>query len=372
MKKKQKTPPPLKRRQETDWWLVLIVITLNIIGLFNLYGVTADAAAWMKRLVWRQLIWSLVGIILMLAIGKISYKKVLRLSVPLYLVSLVLVVLPMILGMRRKGAYSWLFIGGVSIQPSEFAKIALILVLAKFLGQRSFRRSLNIGDYIIAGIIALVPAVIVARQPDLGSAVIFLSIAAVALFLAGMNRRWILILIMAMVVGGVALYPRLKPYQKARIKVFLHPWEDSLDKGYNVVQSEIAIGSGGVVGKGFREGSQTRYRFLPEFYTDFIFAGYIEQFGLVGGIVLLCLFAALIYRLMRIALVAKEPAAYFLVGGGMALIVTHVVLNIGMTMGLLPVTGLPLPWLSYGGSSLMTSYIAMGIALSTMEKGYMF
>jgi rod shape determining protein RodA len=227
-------------------------------------------------------------------------------------------------------------------------------------------------DIVITVIVTMIPAAIVAKQPDLGSAIIFLAIGGGVLLMAGLSHRWIVILIVSMVVGALALYPHLKPYQQDRIKVFLNPWEDSLNKGYNVVQSEIAIGSGKVTGKGFGRGSQTRYRFLPEHYTDFIFAGYIEQFGLVGGVMLLSLYAILFFRVLKLALRAVELTGFYLAGGVFVLLVTHVVLNIGMTMGLLPVTGLPLPWMSYGGSSILVSSIAIGLALTTTKEKYMF
>jgi len=364
--------PSIARLRGVDWALVGIVVLLNVIGLITLCGVMVDAPHWMRRLVWRQVLWSCVGIVLLFSVIYIGYERILRSGVMLYVVGIGLVMLPILLGMRRKGASSWLFFGGLSIQPSEFAKLALIVMLARYLGGRSRQEYLRFFDLIIVGVLALIPTLIVARQPDLGSAVIFIAIALSVAFVAGMKRRWIALLIVAMLLGGVLIYPHLKPYQKDRLKVFLHPWDDSLSKGYNIVQSEIAIGSGGLFGKGFGKGSQTRYRFLPQHYTDFIFAGFVEQFGLLGGVLLILLYVSLLYRLRKIAIRCKEATAFFLVVGVMALLATHVVLNIGITMGLLPVTGLPLPWLSYGGSSLVSSYLAVGLALTTRQHRRIF
>lgn len=362
----------VSKLRRVDWIVVSLVLILNAIGLINLLGVTIDSSRWMQQLFWRQLLWSLIGILLMFVVAGGSYKQIVRPAPLFYVLSVGLVVLPLLLGIRRKGAHSWLLFGNVSVQPAEFAKLALILMLARFLGTRSRQGKIALVDGIIALVIALIPAVIVALQPDLGSAVIFVSIAGILLFVAGLHKRWILAMIAVMIIGAALWYPHLKPYQQARISVFLHPWEDSLGKGYNVVQSEIAIGSGQISGKGFGQGSQTRYRFLPEHYTDFIFAGFIEQFGLIGGIVLLSLYGILFYRLYRLAVRAHDPDGLYLVAGVMALLSTHVILNIGMTMGLLPVTGLPLPWLSYGGSSLLTSFLGIGLALTSVRERYMF
>lgn len=360
------------RLRGIDWTLVGIVVLLNVIGLITLYGVTIGSPNWMRGLVWRQLVWSGAGIALLFLVIYTGYEQIFRFAVILYVVGVGLVILPILLGIQRKGAYSWLVFGGLSVQPTEFAKISLIIMLAWYLDRSSRQKYLRFFDLIIVGILAFIPTLIVAIQPDFGSAVIFIFITFGILFLGGLKRTVIMLLILGLVVGGVMIYPHLKPYQKARLKVFLNPWEDSLGKGYNIVQSEIAVGSGGLWGKGFGKGSQTRYRFLPQHYTDFIFAGFIEQFGLLGGVLLILLYAGVLYRLRKIAIRCKEASAFFLVGGVMALISAHVVLNIGITLGLFPVTGLPLPWLSYGGSSLVSSYVAVGLALTTNQQRRIF
>ncbi len=355
-----------------DWGTVSVVLILNGLGLATLYGVTVDAPEWMQQLVLRQFVWSVLGICALFIFASISHRRIMRGAPFFYVIGIFLVVLPMLLGMQRKGAHSWLIFGGLSIQPVEFAKLAFIIALARFLGARADQSRLRVPDIIITAVLSLIPAILVAKQPDFGSAIIFIAIAIVLLFLAGLSRGWIIVLTLFMVLAAVLVYPHLKPYQKDRIKVFLHPWEDSLNKGYNVVQSEIAIGSGQVWGKGFGKGSQTKYRFLPEYYTDFMFPGLVEQGGLIGGCVVLALYGILIHRLRTIALRCREAEGFYLVGGVLALFITHIILNIGMTMGLLPVTGLPLPWLSYGGSSLLMSYLAVGLALSTIRDRYIF
>lgn len=356
----------------TDLLIITLVFLLNAIGLITLYGVTADGPSWMQRLVWRQILWSVIGIAGLFLMIQVGYKKILKWGLVFYLIGVISVALPLILGMSRKGAHSWLIIGKISLQPTEFAKIALIIMLAKVLGMRTAKQGLNIWIIAAVGILTGIPGLIIAKQPDLGSAVVFLTIALGLLFLAGISRYILIVIILGLATAGVLIYPHLKQYQKDRIEVFLNPRADSLNKGYNVVQSEIAIGSGQIWGKGLGQGSQTKYRFLPEHYSDFIFAGLVEQFGLIGGSAVLLIYACLLFLLQRLARQSKDEEAYFIICGTMMLITTHVVFNAGMSMGLLPVTGLPLPWLSYGGSSLITSYLSMGLALGCKQKSYIF
>lgn len=361
-----------KITQGIDWSVVIIVLLLNAVGLVTLYGVTVEAPVWMRHLFWRQLLWLVLGLGGLFLVTSISRKEILRGAAVFYVIALILVALPGLLGIARKGAHSWLVIGKVSLQPAEFAKIALIILLSRFLSTQQWKKGLSLPNILLVGIITLIPSLIVALQPDLGSAVVFIFVALGLLFLAGIPRYMFLLLLLGLLLSAVLIYPHLKPYQKSRLDVFLHPWADSLNKGYNVVQAEIAIGSGKFWGKGLGKGSQTKYRFLPEHYTDFIFAGLVEQFGFIGGILVIFLYGSLIHRLQKIARRCAKEETYYLVCGTILLIATHIVLNIGMTMGLLPVTGLPLPWLSYGGSFLLTSYLTIGLALAGKKERYIF
>jgi rod shape determining protein RodA len=310
-----------------------------------------------------------------------DYERIARWQVLIYGVVLILLVAVLVVGQAPTGAASWIALGGFRLQPSEFAKIAVILSLAAFLA----RRIDSIGELRLvlrSLLIPAVPVVLVLLQPDFGTALVIIAIWFGALYLAGVKPRQL----GGVFVVGVALFtvmwhldrlplermaPRplariaskaaLKDYQKRRLTSFLNPHADPLRAGYHIIQSRVAIGSGGVFGRGLFQGTQSRLRFIPERHTDFIFSVVGEELGLAGAATMLLLYLFVFWRGLRIAIRARDPLGSLLATGAISMLIFHTVVNIGMSVNIMPITGLPLPFVSYGGSNLVTSFIAFGL-----------
>jgi rod shape determining protein RodA len=297
------------------------------------------------------------------------------LAVPIYTVGVALLIATAIFGITRKGATRWLGVGFTVIQPSEILKLATPLMLAWW-----FQRcegKLRAPEWAFAAVILLLPFLLVAKQPDLGTSILILSAGLYVLFFAGLSWRLIVPVLVAAVIGVVALvvsepticqpgveWPLLKDYQRHRVCTLLDPSKDPLGKGFHILQGRIAIGSGGLTGKGFMQGTQTHLEFIPERTTDFIFAAYSEEFGLVGTIGLLLAFTFLILRGLMIAAEAPTLFARLLAGSITLSIFTYVFVNMGMVSGILPVVGIPLPFVSYGGTAMVTLGLAIGMLMS--------
>jgi rod shape determining protein RodA len=274
------------------------------------------------------------------------------------------------------GAKRWIQLpGGQHFQPSEWVKLVLIIVLARYFAEEN-ERGATLGDVVKAGAIALVPMLLVLKEPDLGTALTYVPVAVMALFLGGIQFRHAAIILLVAGVLAPALWvygPRIhliKQYQKDRLTSFLHPQEDSQKSGYQLEQSKIAVGSGGIWGKGFRQGSQTQGAFLPEQHTDFIFAAWAEEHGFVGAVALLLLYFLVLMRLVHNAQTASDRAGGFVVMGVVAVLLFHVLVNAGMVVGFMPVTGIPLPLMSYGGSSLLFMFLALGIVMNIRMRRF--
>ena len=349
-----------------DYILFLLLVGVTIFGIFVIYGATYSVPG-LERFAWRQVIWLGVGIAAFLFMSLIDYRILRQLAWPFYLVIIASLILLPLLGREIKGATSWFAIGSHRIQPSEFAKIAVALCLAHHLASRE-KPPKKIRDIIVPCLIAGIPSFLILIQPDIGTASLFFPMLLIMLFAGGASIRLILMLVLFAVWGAVMAYPFLKPYQKARIKVFIDPEHDRHWQGYNIRQAEISLGSGGFFGKGWKQGTQTRLRFLPERHTDFIFSSLGEQFGLFGCISLLFLFGLIVIRSVRSVILTRSPFARLLVVGLLACFILHIIFNIGMTLRLFPVTGLPLPLFSYGGSFLLTTYLIFGIINSVSMK----
>ena len=280
--------------------------------------------------------------------------------------SLLLLFLTVLFAPKVKGAQSWLSLGFFRFQPSEFAKISLILMLAKFLSRYP---PLTLRTF-AAGLAVAAPAILLLlAQPDAGSALVYMAITFGALFVAGTPLRYLTTIVGAGIAVAPFLWLSLKEYQKMRLLVFLDPTKDPLGAGYNVLQSRIAVGSGGFWGKGFLQGMQSKLRFLPEPHTDFIFGVYAEEFGFFGTCILLALFAILFYRVIMTGLRSRDVRCKILIAGTSIWFWFQMFESIGMSIGLVPVTGLPLPFLSYGGSALLSVFIALGIIGSVHADG---
>ncbi|HQT81022.1 MAG: rod shape-determining protein RodA [Ferrovum sp. 37-45-19] len=333
-------------------------LILMILGLVVLYS--ASGMDMIKTL--GQVKNYLIAFLLMWILATVSPSKIQKLALPIYIFSLALLVAVALFGEVSHGARRWLHLGPLHVQPSEFMKIALPLMLASYFDQRGKDRYWL--DFIIAALLLLAPVALVIKQPDLGTALLIASSGFYVILLAGLSWRVLLTLIG----GGLCSLPFvwhvLHDYQKQRILTLLDPTKDPLGAGYHTLQSMIALGSGGFLGKGWLHGTQSHLDFLPEHSTDFVFAVFGEEFGLVGECLFLSLMLILIVRGFFIALEGSSPFSRLIAGTLSMTLFTYTFVNLGMVSGILPVVGVPLPFLSYGGTSLVTLFISLGILMS--------
>lgn len=350
--------------KKLDWLLILSVLILVAFGLVSLFGRSSgEGLANFKK----QILWLAIGFVVMIGISFFDYRILKNYRSPvvlLYVTTLGLLVGVLLFGVSVRGAESWYRIGGIAIQPVEFAKIAIIIVLAKYFSMRHIEmyRARHI---LISGMYVFVPVLLVLLQPDVGSVVILLAIWVGVMILAGIKVKHLTLLAIAgMFTFFIAWSFVFHQYQKDRILAFLNPKFDPLGAGYNVSQSVIAIGSGGMWGKGLGEGSQTHLGFLPEAQTDFIYAAIAEEMGLVGVIVLLVSVLFLFWKLLNAVRNSKNNFSRLVAAGFSIMILVQIAINIGMNLGLLPVTGIPLPFVSYGGSGMIALFIMLGLLQS--------
>ena len=340
-----------------DTYLTASAILLSVMGLAVIYNTSFFG----KQIIWIGLAVLVYLVFANLDAGFLKNGRLLMLLFSLMVLSLVLV---LFFGIDTKGARSRFEILGIAIQPSDPVKLVLILTLAKYLSRRHIEIA-NFKHILITSVYTFIPFVLIAVQPDLGSAVMLGSIWFVMILLSGISKKHLFILFMLFAVGVFGAWNlALKDYQKARIMSFIEPLQDIQGTGYNAYQSTIAIGSGGLFGKGMGFGTQTRLSFLPEYYTDFVFAAFAEEWGLIGVFAMFLLFATLIGRILYLAIVAKNNITYLFAVGAAGLFFAHFTVNIGMNLGVLPVTGVTLPFVSYGGSHLLTEYAILGILTS--------
>jgi rod shape determining protein RodA len=309
----------------------------------------------------RQMLWVVIGLVLAIVIMMIDYHVLFDIAPILYTIGIILLVYLLAWGKLTANVKSWIHIGGFQFQPSEFMKVFTALMLARFFDSND-RAYLDFRSFMIAmGIIGL-PVGLIIIQPDFGTAASFFPLVAVAMFFGGIRPRiWIAMILAAVIALPIGWNFFLKPYQKERVMIFLNPERDPLGSGYQVTQAKIAIGSGGIHGKGFRHGTQGKFGFVPEHHTDFIFSVLGEEWGFVGVIVVLGLYLYLVFQALTFAKHARDRGGTFLVICLTMFIVFHVLINVSMQIGILPTTGIPLPLISYGGSSTMMFFIAIGL-----------
>ncbi len=321
----------------------------------------------------------LLALAVLFLVSQVPPQKLQQLAVPLYLVGLALLLATAIFGITRKGATRWLDIGPMVIQPSEIMKIAMPLMLAWWFQKREGQ--LRVSDFVIAGLLVLVPVAMVAKQPDLGTSLLILASGIYVLFFAGLSWKLVLpaLLLAAVGIGAIVLaadticepgvqWPLLREYQRHRVCTLLDPTRDPLGKGFHIIQGMIAIGSGGLSGKGFMQGTQTHLEFIPERTTDFIFAAFSEEFGLAGVLLLLAAFTFLIFRGLVIAAEAPTVFTRLLAGAVTMSFFTYAFVNMGMVSGILPVVGVPLPFVSYGGTAMVSLGLGLGILMSAAKS----
>lgn len=345
----------------TDRLMILCALTLSLWGVFCIYSAAAGSEGRGFDFAFRQAAWLSVSVLAMIMIMMVGHHKLLEGAYPLYFLMLLFLLLTLF-APKVNGAQSWLGFGSIRFQPSEFAKVSIILMMSKFLSRYP---PLDFKTFMMCLGVIMIPVFLVLIQPDAGSALVYLVISFGMLLAAGTPMKYL-----GGLVGlGLSAIPILflfvlKDYQKNRILVFIDPMRDPLGAGYNVIQSRIAVGSGGVSGKGFMMGTQSKLKFLPEPHTDFIFSVFSEEFGFIGNVVLIMLFAVLLYRIVIAGIRSKERRCKILVAGVASWLWFQMCESMGMSIGLLPITGLPLPFLSYGGSSLLATFIALGLVAS--------
>jgi rod shape determining protein RodA len=340
-------------------------------GMLEIYSSTHNSA--MAGMHWRQAIWIGLGILGMLAISRLDYHLLLDQAPVLYLVGIVALLAVLAIGHSRFGAKRWVSLGGgVNLQVSEIMKLVIIVVLARFFSEVRTDR-LTLADLVrVAGITGL-PVLLVLVQPDLGTAMVLIPAAVIGAFLAGIEWKHAAVIaavLALMIPVGWHMRHHLKPYQQQRIETFLHPEDSPRGAGYQILQSEIAVGSGGFWGKGFGKGSQNQLGFVPVRYSDFILAAMAEELGFVGVMVVLLLYLGLLLRLIDNAQKAKDRAGMFLVMGVAAILGFHVLVNAAMVIGYMPVTGIPLPFMSYGGSSTVFLFLALGLVMNVRMRRF--
>ena len=373
------TPSSLNPRSDpaSPWWHidispVLATMGLGFIGLLGIYSATRgrDPENYITAVAERQAIFLAIGLVLVVGIVFFDYRWLLRLAPLAFGTSVVLLMAVLVLGGQVNGATSWFEFGGFRAQPSEFAKIGLIVTVAALL-TRNQSGPLPLGWLASIIVLACIPIALVVQQPDIGTAMVFLAITAAMLMVgrAEAHHLVFLVLVAALAVGLLMNSPLLEDYQRARLEVFLDP-ESNAEVAFNQEQAQVAIGNGGITGTGFGQGTQTKSGLVPEQQNDFIFTVIAEEFGFAGGVVLLSLFALLLWRLYRIARLAGDAFGSYLVTGVFAMIAFQMFQSVGMTMGIMPVTGIPLPFVSSGGSSVLASYIGIGIALSVHMRRF--
>jgi rod shape determining protein RodA len=341
-----------------DGPLFAVAALIVTFGLFALYSAVNENPARLTA----QLANIFVALVAMWLAAQVPPQTLARFAVPAYLVGLAALVLVALYGDVVNGARRWLHVGVTRFQPSEMMKIAAPLMLAWYFHKHE--ATLRVRDYVVAAVLLAVPTALIARQPDLGTAVLVLAAGFYVIFLAGLSWRILAGLAIAALASMPVLWSVLHDYQRRRILTLLDPSQDPLGAGYHTIQSTIAVGSGGITGKGWLNGTQTHLDFIPERHTDFIFAVFSEEFGLIGNALLLLLYVALIARGLVIA--ANAPTLFArLVAGAISLIFfTYAFVNMGMVSGMLPVVGVPLPFVSYGGTALVTLFLGIGILMS--------
>lgn len=357
---------------KTLLFIVFMIVCMSLITIGSATHINRDGLA-LYDFIEKQASFFVINVILLFFLLRFDYRGLQRWEWPLYIVNLVLLLAVMLVGTSALGAQRWIEIGPITIQPSEFSKIIMIVCTASMLTRRinkleTYRSLIPIALYV--GI----PFLLVLKQPDLGTSLVFLALASGMVFLSNVNLKIIFRLICIAIPALPCMWFFLKEYQKDRILVFFNPDIDPFGAGYHVIQSKIAVGSGLFWGKGLFNGSQSQLDFLPENHTDFIFSVVGEELGFIGCMFLLFLYMALLYRTVRIAREAKDPFGMLLAIGIASMWLFQILVNIGMTCGIMPVTGIPLPFMSYGVSALTTNMLSVAILLNiyARRKALMF
>ena len=356
-----------------DWMLAGLVIAVCLLGILNIYSATTPYKVVGAHYYLKQFYWMAFGMFIALLVCSIDYHLLEDFAYWMYGFLLLLLLAVLVVGRSSMGATRWLNLGFFNVQPSELMKIVIIITLARFFNNFHAVGGLTVRNTLIPlGILAL-PAVLIMKQPDLGTAILVILIALSMTVYVGM--RWSTIVTFVLVTIPLAWLgwaKLLRPYQKNRILDFLDPERSRLGSGYHIIQSKIAVGSGGLLGKGFVQGTQSQLRFLPEQHTDFAFSVFAEEWGFVGCLVIIILYLSLVLWGLNIARRCNDHFGSLLALGVTAMLFWHIVINMGMVMGMFPVVGVPMPFFSYGGTSMITSMVGIGMLQSISMRRFMF
>ncbi|MCF8034204.1 MAG: rod shape-determining protein RodA [Desulfarculaceae bacterium] len=355
-----------------DWLLLALVLALGACGVANLYSAASSFHGAGTPVFLKQTYWFGLGLGVMIAVAMVGPQRLTTIAYPLYGLVVVLLIAVLFWGKVIGGSQRWLVLGPVVLQPSELARLAVVLVLAAYFQRRDQAEPYRLHQLFAPLGLALVPALLILKEPDLGTCLLVLIVATSVILVNGVKLRDL-----AIAGGGLILvlpvaWRFMKDYQKRRIFSFLDPESDPLGSAYHLIQSKIAVGSGQFTGKGFMAGTQTQLHFLPEQHTDFAFSVLAEEWGFIGAMLLLLLMAGLIYRGLSTAYRTKDRQGLLIVVGATAMIFWPAIINVGMVLGLFPVVGIPLPFISYGGSSLITTMAALGLIQGVAMRRFVF
>ncbi len=355
--------------REIDSLTILLAVIISVIGIVFLYSAIYFQAS---HYIWRQIIWLIISLIITMVAILIDYKFLLTISFPLYVFLNIILLGLLLFGKKVANTRSWIVIGPFQGQPSELMKVVVILVLARiFSGYREDKMSFK--TFALSSLVVGVPAILTALQPDLGTALTFMPVLLGVYILAGIRKKYVAILLIGLLLSGFAGWNfALKDYQKKRIETLMTPDQDPRGAGYQLRQSKIAIGSGGLTGKGYHKGTQSQLRFLPARHTDFIMAVIAEEIGFLGVVAVFILYALLMYRIFSTAWISPDRAGVYLAFLVGMMIGCQFLINVMMLVGLFPITGIPVPFLSYGGSSLLANFLALSLVLNVRMRRFAF
>ena len=351
-----------QKLRSLDYIMLLCVLVLGIISSFAMYSTDGGELLYHSK---SHIIRFVIFFIMMIFISFINIKTWHTFGYLFYVLALALLIWASIFGITASGSQRWINLYFINLQPSELMKIAIIVCFAKYYHRIQFSNVNRIKNIIIPILILLIPIVLVVDQPDLGTAILIALSGIIVLWLAGVNIKYFFYSSLIFIISAPFVISFLKPYQKLRILTFFDPDKDPLGAGYQIIQSKIAVGSGGLTGKGFLKGTQGYLEFLPEKHTDFIFTLFSEEFGFLGSIILLIIYAVLIFRILRIGTLSRSFFGKFFCYGFGSAIFVYITVNMAMVLGLLPIVGSPLPIMSYGGSSMLATMIGLAIVMST-------
>lgn len=355
-----------------DWTLLILVLTAAGIGIMNLYSSTSSWNIPGLPVYMKQLHWLAIGFGIALCLTIFNYRHLEHMAVIAYISCVGLLIAVLFFGKTSMGATRWINLGLFNLQPSEIMKVVIIIALAAYLSRHESPQGYSLTELIPPGLLLAIPVLLIMKQPDLGTAMLLLFIGCTMALFAGIRRSALIVLSLLATCAMTGGWFLLHGYQKDRIRTFLDPERDPLGSGYHIIQSKIAVGSGGFWGKGFMQGTQSQLSFLPERHTDFAFSVFAEEWGLLGSTLLLGLYLSIVLWGIYIARKSDSSFGMYLAIGITAMIFWHIIVNLGMVIGLLPVVGVPLPLFSYGGTSMVTTMIGIGLLLNISMRRFMF